>query len=146
MKFKDFLPVSDNKTSQTSIAISYSHNSNVSYGGVKSTPPYTPSIGSITIDMLAKNSTVITQTDSLKIDTFYNCVRDKAETIGSIPFKLRKFVDGNRTLVESGREHRIFTQRPNDYMTWQGMNEMIIVTMETCGVFYAYKKDRKSVV
>ena len=89
--------------------------------------------------MLAKNSNVITQTDSLKIDTFYNCVRDKAETIGSIPFKLRKFVDGNRTLVESGREHRIFTQQPNDYMTWQGMNEMIIATMETCGVFYAYK-------
>lgn len=114
-----------------SVSLDYGHND------VKSTPI---SSGAITIDMLASQSTMVSPTQALKVETFFNCVRDKAETIGAIPLKLHRYErDGKRTLVESGRMHRIFTQYPNDYMTWQMFNEMCVATVETSGAFYAYK-------
>ena len=135
----NFFGGGDQEKSNTITSFTYSGIPTTYSGGV-TTVKSTSSDGVITIDMLAKNAAVVSQNQALKVETFYNCVRDKSETIGAIPLKLHKVDrDGKRTLVEAGRMHRIFTQRPNDYMTWQGFNEMCVASLETIGAFYAYK-------
>lgn len=77
----------------------------------------------------------------LNIAAFYNAVQDKSETIGQLPVKLfRRKPDGTREQVKSGREWRIFTQHPCDYLTMQGLLEMMVGSLETNGAFYAYKE------
>lgn len=97
----------------------------------------------ITIDMLASSSMILPN-EALKIETVFSCVRDKAESIGQLPVKLRR----NREIVDSGREWRIFTQRPCDYITMQGFLEMMVINLELRGAFYAYKErnDRGNVM
>lgn len=97
-----------------------------------------PSDGAITVNMLGRDNNLTSPENALKIETFYNSVRDKAETIGGIPLKLQRNTDKGKELVESGRLHRIFTVQPNEYMTWQSFNEMIVASLETLGAFYAY--------
>lgn len=75
---------------------------------------------------------------ALNIEAFYCCVRDKAETLGQLPIKLYRTNRTKRELVLQGRNHRIFTQQPNDYMTMQEFLEMIAASCELNGVFYAY--------
>lgn len=91
------------------------------------------------IDLLGKfMGTAITETKAMKIEAFYSCIRDKAETIGQLPVKLYNTSRAGRSLVLQGRTHRIFTQRPNDYMTMQQFLEMAVACYDTNGVFYAY--------
>lgn len=79
--------------------------------------------------------------DSLKISAFYNAVQDKSETIGQLPVKLfRRNSDGTREQIKSQRTWRIFTQKPCDYLTMQGFLEMMVMSLETLGAFYAYKE------
>lgn len=94
--------------------------------------------GAISIDMLANRSTVMTESKAMKIEAFYACVRDKAETIGQLPLKLYQAGRNSRTQVMQGRTHRIFTKQPCDYLTMQGFLEMLVVSYETNGAFYAY--------
>ncbi len=101
------------------------------------------SSGAITVNMLGQDSTqAITINDSLKIEVFYSCIRDKAETIGQLPVRLyqRNTEDGTRTEIKTGRSHRIFTRKPCDYLTMQGFLEMMVASLETRGAFYAYKE------
>lgn len=105
--------------------------------------------GSITIDMLgAKNGSVITENKAMKIEAFYSCVRDKAETIGQLPVKLYSVSRDSRQLILQGRNHRIFTESPCDHMTMQGFIEMLVASYETNGAFYAYPvyNDRNEVM
>lgn len=76
--------------------------------------------------------TVTTQS-ALAHDTVFACVRDKAESIGQLPIQLYK----KGKLTKSGREHRIFTKKPNEFQTWQEFIEMYIPAMEFRGNFYA---------
>jgi len=100
------------------------------------------------IDMLAARSSTFTESAAMKIDAFYCCVRDKSETIGQLPLKLYRTNRTSRELVLQGRNHRIFTQRPNDYMTMQEFLEMVVASCEINGAFYAYigRNDRGEVM
>jgi len=101
--------------------------------------------GTLTLDMIAGRGS----TDALGIASFYTAVQDKSETIGQLPVKLfRRKPDGTREKVTSGRMHRIFTLQPCEYMTMQGFLELMVVSLETRGAFYAYreKNDRGNVM
>ena len=95
-----------------------------------------------TLDRVARNfSAPFSQRGALQIATFYSCVKDKAEAIGQLPLRMyRTSRDGSKTEVQSGREHRIYTKKPNDYMTMSELLEMMVVSLETNGAFYAYKE------
>jgi len=111
----------------------------------KSDPPV--SAGAITLDMLTSGS--YNSSLALKIECVYAAIRDKSETIGQIPLKLyRKETGKARETIESNRNYKIFTQTPNSYMTMQGFLEMLVVSMERFGAFYAYieRNDRGSVM
>lgn len=74
-----------------------------------------------------------------KIEAVYACWRDKSETVGQIPIKMyRKIPKKSREEVTSGRNYRIFVQKPCDYMTFQEFLEMAVVSLERWGAFYAY--------
>ena len=77
---------------------------------------------------------------SLKIETVFAALRDKSETIGQIPLKMyRKGADKKgREEVKSGRNYRIFCERPCEYMTTQTFIENLVVSLERYGAFYAY--------
>lgn len=94
--------------------------------------------GTLTLDQIAMMGGS-RNAQAMQIEAFYSCVRDKAESIGQIPNKLfRRQKDGNRTRVHDGRAYKIWVTRPNDYMTWQAFKEMMVMSLETNGAFYAY--------
>lgn len=76
---------------------------------------------------------------SIQLASVYACIRDKAESIGQLPFKLYRKGAKFDQEVTSGRWHRIFCEKPNDYMTTQDLNEMIETCLELYGRFFAYK-------
>ncbi len=103
----------------------------------------------LTLDDIAGRDTALSQKGSLKIEAFYSCVRDKSETIAQLPLRLyRTNADGSREQVKGNRLHRIFTKQPNDYQTIIDFIQMIVVSLETVGAFYAYKErnDRGNVM
>lgn len=102
----------------------------------------------ITLNDLA-NAGFSNETIALKIEAVFACLRDKSETIGQIPLRMYKNEgDLTRKEIKKGRNHRIFTQKPNDYMTMQQFMEMLVVSVERFGAFYAYidRNDRNSVM
>ena len=98
-----------------------------------------------TLNMLG--SSTMSPQKALRIEAFHSCVRDKAESIGQLPLRMFRTVNGVREQVKSGRMHRIFTQRPCEYLTWQGFNEMMVASVETNGAFFAYvnRNDRGNI-
>ena len=108
----------------------------------------------------SEGSTVITVNDlaslgvtneslALKVEAVFACLRDKSESIGQIPVKLYKNEDDlTRKQIKQGRKHRIFTQKPNDYMTMTQFMEMLVISVERFGAFYAYieRNDNNSVM
>ena len=75
---------------------------------------------------------------SLKIETVFAALRDKSETIGQLPIKLYETSKKGRKEVKSGRVHRIFCEKPCEYMTMQTFMENLVVSLERFGAFYAY--------
>ena len=75
---------------------------------------------------------------SSKIEAVYACWRDKAETVGQLPIKLYETSKKGRKEINSGRVQRIFCEKPCDYMTFQSFMEMLVVSLERFGAFYAY--------
>ena len=75
---------------------------------------------------------------SLKIETVFAALRDKSETIGQLPIKLYETSKKGRKEIKSGRVHRIFCEKPCDYMTMQTFMENLVVSLERFGAFYAY--------
>ena len=81
--------------------------------------------------------------------TVFACIRDKAESVGQLPVLLyRRKNDGTKEQVHKGREHRLLTRKPNDFMTWQNFIEMYMSCRESRGNFYAYieRNDRGSIM
>lgn len=114
-------------------------------------PPQTKmSDGAIVIDVAGVRNNGALDTDTmLKIEAVFACLRDKSETIGQIPLRMyQKTGENSRIPVTSGRNHRIFTQKPCDYMTMQQFMEMLVVSLERFGAFYAYveRNDRGNVM
>lgn len=106
--------------------------------------------GSIVIDIAGMRNLGIYGSDiSSKIEAVYACLRDKSETIGQLPIKLYETpLKKSRVNVKTGRLHRLFCERPCDYMTFQSFMEMLVVSLERFGAFYAYveRNDRGSVM
>lgn len=75
---------------------------------------------------------------SLKIETVFAALRDKSETIGQLPIKLYEKSKKGRKEIKSGRVHRIFCEKPCEYMTMQTFMENLVVSLERFGAFYAY--------
>lgn len=75
---------------------------------------------------------------SLKIETVFAALRDKSETIGQLPIKLYETSKKGRKEIKSGRVHRIFCEKPCEYMTMQTFMENLVVSLERFGAFYAY--------
>lgn len=106
--------------------------------------------GSIVIDVAGMRNLGVYGSDmSSKIEAVYACLRDKSETIGQLPIKLYETpLKKSRVQVKTGRLHQIFTQKPCDYMTFQEFMEMLVVSLERFGAFYAYveRNDRGNVM
>ena len=97
--------------------------------------------GMLTIDMLATKF----GSDSFdqRVEAVFSCLRDKSETIGQLPVKYyKKSVGGSprEEVTRDTRERTIYTQRPNDYQTMQQFIEMMVVSLERYGAFYAYRE------
>ena len=91
---------------------------------------------------------IVNTSTSMTHSTVYACVRDKSESVGQLPLKLyRTLSDGTREEVKKGREHRIFTKRPNSFMTQQDFLMMYMTCRELYGRFFAYavRNDRGSI-
>lgn len=107
----------------------------------KKADPLVPSDGAIVIDVAGmRNSGQYSAELALKIEAVFACLRDKSESIGQIPVKMYAKSTGKkaREEVKSGRNYRIFCQNPCDYMTMQTFMEMLVVSLERFGAFYAY--------
>lgn len=89
----------------------------------------------LTLDDIARMGD---QSLSSKIEAVYACLRDKSETVGQLPIKLYETSKKGRKEVTSGRVQRIFCEKPCDYMTFQSFMEMLVVSLERFGAFYAY--------
>lgn len=80
----------------------------------------------------------VNYTTAMQQADVYTCVRIKAEALGQLPVKLYRFDNnGVRRQITKGREHTIFTIRPNAYQTWQEFIETYVSVMEIQGNFYA---------
>ena len=88
------------------------------------------------INMLAKKyaGETVTVDSSMGLDIVYSCIRDKSESIGQLPAIVKR---NGAAITRGKREHRILTQRPNEFQTMQDFVEMFVTTMETTGNFYA---------
>lgn len=105
--------------------------------------------GAITVDMMgARNANIITESKAMRIEAFFSCIRDKAETIGQLPLKLYRVTRTSREIILQGRSKRIFTEQPCEYMTMQNFLEMVVASYERHGAFYAYieRNDRGEVM
>ena len=86
------------------------------------------------------SSSYISTRQAMNLETVFTCIRDKSETVGRLPLKLyRRIDDMTRERITKGREFRIWTQKPNDYMGMINFLEFMVFSVETGGVFYAYK-------
>lgn len=75
---------------------------------------------------------------AMQLSTVYSCIRDKAESIGQLPVRLYRRSKKLDEEIKKGRYHKIFTQRPNDFMTMQDFVETVETNLEARGNFYAY--------
>lgn len=93
---------------------------------------YENEFGVVVFDKNHAGATVNTKT-ALETDIVYTCIRDKSESIGQLPVIVKR----NGVKLKKGvREHRIFSLKPNDYMTMQDLLEMYVTCIEMYGNFY----------
>ena len=90
------------------------------------------------VSLFSDSTNTITPRKAMAIETVYSCIRDKSETVGRLPVCLYDKSDDSVERVTDGRLHKIFTQRPNDFMTMQGFLEFMTASYELYGAFYAY--------
>lgn len=101
------------------------------------------------IDLLSGSSESISVNKAMTIETVFTCIRDKSETTGRLPVVLYDNSESERVVkVKDGRLHKLFTQKPNDFMTMQGFLEFMVASYELYGAFYAYysNNDRGSLM
>jgi HK97 family phage portal protein len=82
----------------------------------------------------------VNYTTAMQHNDVYSCVRIKAESLGQLPIKLYRMEGVDKVEIFSGREHSIFTQKPNPYQTWQDFNEQYTTSLELLGKFSAEVK------
>jgi HK97 family phage portal protein len=85
----------------------------------------------------------VNYTTAMQHNDVYSCVRIKAESFGQLPMKLYRTDGVSKIEIFSGREHQIFTQKPNPYQTWQDFNEQYTTSLELLGKFSAEVKRNK---
>lgn len=82
----------------------------------------------------------VNYTSAMRHNDVYTCIRIKAESLGQLPVRLYRHVGSRKEKITSGREFKIFTQRPNAYQTWQDLIEQYVAALEIQGNFYAEVK------
>lgn len=82
----------------------------------------------------------VNYTTAMRHSDVYAAVRIKAESIGQLPIRLFRIKDNVRREIHNGREHNIFTKKPNAYQTWQEFIETYVTAIEILGNFYAEVK------
>lgn len=82
----------------------------------------------------------VNYTTAMKHADVYTAIRIKAESIGQLPIRLYRTKDNVRREIHNGREHKIFTIKPNSYQTWQEFIETYVTAIEILGNFYAEVK------
>lgn len=110
--------------------------------GTKSTNPYSDSsfFGRNLFGGNKYAGVTVNYTTAMRHQDVYSCIRIKSESLGQIPVCLYRQQNDENIKVTSGREHKIFTQTPNEYQTWQEFIEQYVTTIETQGNFYAHIK------
>jgi len=122
------------------------HNTGVKTPKSERTKEYGDDFG---VNLFSGESNSITVRKAITIETVFTCIRDKSETVGRLPVSLYdKSEPGKVRKIDDGRLHKIFTQRPNDFMTMQGFTEFMTASYELYGAFYAYiaYNDRGSIM
>lgn len=70
---------------------------------------------------------IVSETSAQKISTVFTCLNIHGETVGSLPFSVKKNTP-NGAVTEYGNLHRIIHDRPNDYTTafsfWSTIQKM----------------------
>lgn len=90
---------------------------------------------------VAKHAGVdVNYTTAMRHSDVYTCIRIKAESLGQLPIRLYRMDKNIRREIYSGREHKIFTKKPNPYQTWQEFLETYVTSIEILGNFYAEVK------
>lgn len=90
----------------------------------------------------------VNTTSAMQHATVFACIRDKSESIGQLPVRLfRMQPDGTEVEIKKGRDYKILTKQPNDFMTMQDLLQMYVTCRESYGKFYAYivRNDRGSI-
>ncbi len=86
----------------------------------------------------ANGSGKVSYTNAMRQQDVYSCIRIKSESLGQLPVQLFKNVGGGqREEITSGREHKIFTKKPNSFQNWQEFIEQYVASVESRGNFYA---------
>lgn len=101
----------------------------------------TKEFGGIDLFNMSKFAGVdVTVSTAMQHSCVFACVRDKAEATAQLPLKLliKDPKTGKTTRKWSGREHKIFTEKPNDFQSMQDLVEMMVAWLELRGNFYAY--------
>jgi HK97 family phage portal protein len=101
------------------------------------------------VNVFSDSNKTISTSKAITIETVFTCIRDKSETVGRLPVSLYdKSEPGKVRKIEDGRLHKIFTRKPNDFMTMQGFMEFMAASYELHGAFYAYiaYNDRGSIM
>jgi len=98
------------------------------------------SFGGISFESFGRGKSAgvnVTPLAAIQHASVYACVRDKAESIGQLPIKLyRRGKNGIDEEIKSGRMWRIFTQKPNSFMTMQDLAESYVTNAELYGNYY----------
>ncbi len=91
------------------------------------------------VNVFSSSNDTISTSKAIKIETVFTCIRDKSETVGRLPVHLYDNSNPDQVRrIRDNRLHRIFTQRPCDFMTMQGFMEFMTASYELYGAFYAY--------
>ena len=91
------------------------------------------------VNVFSSSNETISTNKAIRIETVFTCIRDKAETVGRLPVSLYDNSDPEQVRrVNDNRLHRIFTQKPCDFLTMQGFMEFMTASYELYGAFYAY--------
>ena len=107
----------------------------------KSTNPYSDS--SFFGTLFGRNKYAgqdVNYTTAMQHNDVYSCVRIKAESLGQLPMRLYRNEGKAKIEITAGREFEIFTQRPNQFQTWQNFNEQYTTSLELLGKFSAQIK------
>lgn len=65
----------------------------------------------------SSNTPLVSETSAQKISTVFTCLNIRGETVGSLPFSVKRNTDKGPVTDYSNKVHRLIHDRPNEYST-----------------------------